>query len=71
MPTSLAPPAFHARNHSAIWFKATGDVRSAPVAATSAMQTAIRVSSLYSPGAYGPNPTPRIAGSPSGGGANS
>jgi len=36
--------------------------RSAPVAATRAMHTAICVSSLYSPGAYGPSPPPSMAG---------
>nr|WP_255543249.1 hypothetical protein [Micromonospora sp. ATA51] len=36
--------------------------RSAPVADTSAMHIAIWVSSLYSPGAYGPSPPPRISG---------
>ena len=51
MPISLAPVVRQSRNRSAIASRASGFVRSAPVAATSAIQTAIWVSSEYSPGA--------------------
>ena len=53
LPTSFDPAA-QVRKLEAIASSASSLVRSMPVAATSAMQTAIEVSSLYSPGA---NPT--------------
>jgi len=68
IPTSVAPPSCQRTKLSAIWSSADASRRSAPVAATSAMHTAICVSSLYSPGAYGPSPPPDMRGCcPSGG----
>ena len=71
VPTSEAPPVSQPSKAAATASSAVGEVRSAPVAATRAMQMDIWVSSLHSPGARSPRPPPIISGSPAGGVANS
>ncbi len=66
MPTSAGPDRYHSRNPAAIASR-SGD----PVAVSSAMQMAIWVSSVHSPGAQRPSPPPFISASPVGGAPNS
>ncbi len=69
---SVAPWACQSRKPCATASNPASVRRSAPVAVTWAMQTAIWVSSDHSPGAYGPNPPPTMQASPAGiRGANS
>ena len=65
---SAGPSSYQRRKPRAIASSASVVRRSAPVAATSAIATAIDVSSVHSPGAKPPSPPPIIAGaSPVGG----
>ena len=61
LPTSFEPLA-QSRNRRAISSSESSVLRSVPVAATSAMHTAIEVSSLYSAGAKPNGPPPFISG---------
>ena len=61
-PTSGGLPSNQLRKFVAMASIASSEVRSAPLAATSAIAMAIDVSSLHSPGAKSPSPPPSIIG---------